>query len=630
MRRAAVLALAAALAGCGNDGRTPGASQPRRSRTELPAALQTCRECHARIVDQYAGHAMSDSLGAALPRERLSASLTRDDSGTRYELAGSRLNLQRKDGSHAAAQLVGRIGAGVMDVSLVGTPLAPAGAATSRLSFLPLELFADGQPGLAPFEHGPEVGLGQPVTAECLSCHTTGDVAALPGAAADAARRRVYPAHELGAQALSQLQPLACEACHGETQRHVAIMKQTLGAAPEDIGLQPLSELPAAAQRDVCSRCHLDGELRVELHPLEGYGPRAGNLLAERPVLVAAAPTRDFRFVAQVERLELSACFKGTPDMSCTSCHDPHRAAAAQGTAGFDAACERCHASSSCSRPAALTVAEVTGDPARSADGCVDCHVRRSQPYDLEHVRSADHWVRRRIERPETMPLRGQQDRQGALRVFDDGRLSAALATREGQRWSEGLVALGFWKLGRPADAAALLAQFPEPGSAAARVPSAPAGLVPLESSANFHFLRGLVLEAVGQPDAARAAYGDALTLDPAHPEARVNRASLRLDARDLAGALQDAGTLLAQYPRAEKGWNLRALAAAAAGDLPSACEALQHSVELWPCDAGTWHLLGQLRLKLGRRAEALDALTMAAQLDVSLPGLAADLAAAR
>jgi Tetratricopeptide repeat len=627
-RAAAVLALAAALAGCGQHAEPP---RPTRLGSAPPRAVaNACAGCHdhARIVDEYAGHAMSNSLGADVPDTR--ASVTRADSGTRYDVDGLRFAVERRDGTRRTAHIVGRIGAGVMDLSLVGTPLGPDGQATPRLCFLPAELFADGRAALAPFESGGELALGQPVTAECLSCHTTADVAALPGAAAGGAPGRAYPGDALGEQALAQLPALGCEACHGETQRHVAIMKETLAAAPDDIGLTRLHDLPAAAQRDVCSRCHLDGELRVDLHPLQGYGPRTGNLLAERPVLVSATPTRDFRFVAQVERLELSRCFQSRPEMTCTTCHDPHRATAAQGTASFDAACERCHAPSSCTRPAALSVAEVTGEPARSADGCVDCHVRRSQPYDLEHVRSADHWVRRRIERPETMPVRGQQDRQGALRVFDDGRLSAALATPEGRRWSEGLLALGFWKLGRPADAAALLAQFPEPGSAAARVPSAPAGLVPLESSANFHFLRGLVLEAVGQPDAARAAYGDALALDPSHPEARVNRASLRLDARDVAGALQDAAALLAQYPRAEKGWNLRGLAAVAAGDLPSACEALQRSVELWPCDASTWHLLGQLRLELGRRAEALDALTMAAQLDVSLPGLAADLAAAR
>ena len=47
----------------------------------------------------------------------------------------------------------------------------------------------------------------------------------------------------------------------------------------------------------------------------------------------------------------------------------------------------------------------MTGGEPRSAAGCVDCHVRRSQPFDLTEVRSADHWIRRRIEPPSTAAL---------------------------------------------------------------------------------------------------------------------------------------------------------------------------------------------------------------------------------
>jgi tetratricopeptide (TPR) repeat protein len=315
--------------------------------------------------------------------------------------------------------------------------------------------------------------------------------------------------------------------------------------------------------------------------------------------------------------------------MTCTTCPAPHLPVSAQGPAAFDAACQSCHARGDCVRPEGMAVEEAAGTPARTPDGCVDCHVRRSQPYDLQHVRTADHLVRRRIEPPQELPPRLQHDPAAGLAVFDDGRLAAALATPEGRRWSDGLRALGLWKLGRPAEAAALLAPLPPPGSPKARVATAPPGLQPLETSANFHHLRGLILEAVGRPAEARAAYDDALALDEAHPEARVNRASLRLAAGDLDGALQDAALLLQLYPRAEKGWNLRALAAAQAGDLPAACDALRRSLALWPGDAATWQLLGRLLLRQGAANEAQRALGAAAALDASLPGLREDLAAA-
>lgn len=638
-RAAALLALGAALAGCGDD--RPGAAPPPPVATahappprETPAALRECAECHARVVDEYLAHAMSDSLGPDLPRALPREPLSNPRSGTRYEFADDppRLLARRADGTQLAAAILGRIGAGRADASFVGRQtFGPAtdAAQPARLLFLPVEQFADGRPELSPFEHAGDVVFGQPVTAECLGCHTTANVAALPQAAAGPQGRRAYPAHSLGDDALARLPPLGCDACHGDARRHVDIMRERVTAAPDDIGLPRLLDLPPAAQRDVCARCHLDGELRVELQPLSGYGPREGDLIALRPALVPDRPTTDFRFVSQVERLALSACFRGAPDMTCTTCHAPHLPVAAQGTPAFDAACLACHARQACVRPAGLSVAEAAGTPARTPDGCVDCHVRRSQPHDLQHVRTADHFVRRRIEPPQQLPPRLQHDPSAGLSVFDDGRLTDALATPEGRRWSAGLRALGLWKLGRPAEAAALLAPFPPPGSPPARVSTAPPGLQALETSANFHHLRGLVLEAVGRPDEARAAYGDALALDESHPEARLNRGSLRLAAGDLQGALQDAALLLQLYPRAEKAWNLRALAAAQAGDLPAACEALRRSLALWPGDAPTWQLLGRLLLRQGAADEAQRALGAAAALDASLAGLHEDLSAA-
>ncbi len=641
MRRAAgaLLALSAALPGCGDDGRAAPPAAP-VSATRAPApeampnAVRECSECHARVVNEYLGHAMSDSLGPGLPRALPREPLVNPRSGTRYEFADGppRLLAQRADGTRLAAAIVGRIGAGRADASFVGRQLfgpATDAAQPARLLFLPVEQFADGRPELAPFEHAGDVVLGQPVTAECLECHTTASVAALPQAAADPLRRRVYPSHSLGDDALARLPPLGCDACHGDTRRHVDVMRERVAAAPDDIGLPRLLDLPAATQRDVCSRCHLDGELRVELQPLQGYGPRARDLIAERPVLVPDRPSPDFRFVSQMDRLALSACFRGSPGMTCTTCHAPHLSVAAQGTAAFDAACQSCHARQPCVRPAGLDVESAAGTPTRTPEGCVDCHVRRSQPYDLQHVRTADHHVRRRIEPPQELSPRLQHDARAGLRVFDDGRLSAALATPEGRRWSDGLLALGLWKLGRPAEAAALLETFPPPGSPQARLPTAPPGLQALESSANFHHLRGLVLEATGRPAEARAAYGDALALDEAHPEARVNRASLGLAAGDPQAALQDAALLLQLYPRAEKGWNLRALAAAQAGNLPAASEALRRSLALWPGDAAAWQLLGRLHLRQGAPDQARDALAAAAALDASLSGLRDDLAAA-
>ena len=626
LRALALLAAASfALTACGGD---TGGARPTAGSVAVPAALTECAQCHAAIVNEFLRHGMSASLGPVLTFPHGAA--VQPVSGRRYAFgAGGQFTLLEPDGGRQRQLVVGRIGAGLFDTSWVGAQLDPQGMPTGRLTFLPVETITGAGASLAPFElAGAGAGLRQPVTPECLQCHTL-DAPPRVSAGNGTDPRHTYPSDLLGADALQRLSPLSCTACHGPTTRHADLMTERVHADGDDLGLTRLRDLPPARQRDVCARCHLQGEAHMELAPVSPGGPQPADFLARRPALVPARATDDFRFVGQLERLALSACFRGAPEMTCTSCHQPHSGAARQGVASFDAACARCHPTGACSRDPALAVRDVTGEAARSADGCVDCHVRRSQPFDLPRLRTADHFIRRRIPLPAAVPFREHADPDGPLQVFDDGRLQAALATDAGRRWDAGLRALGALRLGRPAEAAALLHDLPPPGSAEARTPPRGAALPPLETCADFHHLRGLVLEAAGESAAALAAYADALALDERHPEARVNHGGLLLHQGDMNGALQDAALLLSFYPRSEQAWNLRALAAARAGDAGAAAAALAASAERDPDNPATWQQLGRLLLALGRKQDALAALRVAAELSPGREGLAADLAAA-
>ena len=606
-------------AGCGDGAAPATAGAPAGELATVPASMRECHQCHRHVVETFLRHGMADSLGT-LPVAPQGA-LVHPGTGNRYQLeadaAGGTLVATLPDGGQRRQRLVGRIGAGRVDTSFVATELDAAGRDTGRLFFVPLEWITGHGLALAPFEQGPApAGLDQPVTPRCLECHTD-DAAALEDS---------YPRNGLGADALARLRPLDCSTCHGDTARHAELMLDRAQPGSEgDIGLVRLGALPAAEQRDRCARCHLEGDANLVLAPREAGGLP---LAATRPTLVPAQPGDDFRFVGQLERLALSPCFRGSPEMTCTSCHLPHTAAAEQGVAAFDQACQRCHAATDCSRPPSLSVDDVTGAPARSPAGCVDCHVRRSQPFDIPGLVSADHFVRRSIPPPATAPYRSAADPSGPLAVFDDGRLAAALASDGGRRWSAGLVALGLAKQQRMAEAAGLLAQFPPPGQPEARAVSAPAGLPPLETSADFHHVRGLVLETQGDGVAAEAAYGDALACDPGHPEARLNRGALRLARGDAAGAAEDAALLAGEHPASEMPWNLRALVATRAGDAGAAAAALTQSAARWPSSAAVWQQLGRLRLALGDPG-ARAALERAAALSPSLPGLQQELAEA-
>lgn len=662
--RVVAILLVCALVGCGEDGAgsrdhgthadTSTAHIATLGERTPPPDMAGCAECHGAQVEAYLGHGMSASLGPLdhLPR----GDVTEPVSGARYAfIEGDEvvdMDARTRDGGLRSQRVVGRLGAGVHDVSYVGSERHTTGEPMGRLAFLPLEFVTGHGVALSPFEQfSPGTGFAMPVNGACLRCHTTDDVSALPGAArdrladprelrglgGDRPETQVWPGAHLGAEALLQLSPLGCRACHGAVSEHERLQRAALdaGVAGDDLGLTRLGELSAAAQRDICARCHLQGDLVLELAPTPRGGPQPVDAVGRRAVLVPAEPDDDFRFVGQLERLALSACFDGARErMTCTTCHEPHASVASQGTASFDARCMTCHEPEACVRPDDLRVADVTGEAARSDDGCVDCHVRRSQPFDLAHLRTADHFVRRRIPAPDTSPARELSSRDGALRVFHDGRLDAALATDIGRRWQQGLVAFGLFKQGRLDEAAAVFDTWPAPGSAAAGTPtprpdaSPAAWLAPLARSADAHHVRGIVLEQLGRLDEARAAYTDALACDPSHPQARLNRAQLALDHGDLPAAMADVDLLVARYPLAAKPWNLRAQAAARTGDVQAAASALFESARLWPSDPAVWHELGRLFQRLGAVPEARRALEEVRRLQPSRAGLAEDLAA--
>lgn len=93
---------------------------------------------------------------------------------------------------------------------------------------------------------------------------------------------------------------------------------------------------------------------------------------------------------------------------------------------------------------------------------------------------------------------------------------------------------------------------------------------------ANVWNLKGSMLHVAGNAEAARSAYGKALSLDPSHIDARIARASLLLDLARLDEAGQDIVALKELAPDEPRANYIRALYLARRGDLTGAREALQ------------------------------------------------------
>jgi Flp pilus assembly protein TadD len=513
--------------------------------------------------------------------------VTNPATGTRYEISmredAAWLTGTSRDGGVRRQRIVGRIGAGIFDTSWVSTEVdASNGVPTGRVYFAPVETIAGKGHQLSPFEtHANSPGLDMPMTNECVTCHTLDRVAGTSPAP--------FPPNQLGS-GFDSLQPLGCAACHGDTKDHSAMVR--------------IGRLAPAAQRDICARCHLQGDARIDL--VKGAPDRNHPLGAQIPVLVPSSPHTDFRFVGQVERLALSECFKQSASMTCTTCHDPHTGARAQGVASFDRACATCHK--------ALT------NHASADSGCVGCHVRRSQPFDLPHIRTADHFVRRRIEPPQDdIAHRQFTAREGPVTLYDDGRLRAPLSTAAGRRWRDGVLAMGLLTMGRFAEAARHMASFPPPGSAAARTPSAPRGFAPLETVPAFHTVRGFALMGTGKLTEAAKAFSDAIELDPNAADARMARARISLDMGDLAGALLDSQAVINAYPQAEQPWDFRIEVAERSGRPDLAFSAADASTRVWPSNPRAWAKLAQFARARGDIERANQAIERARALSPSI-----------
>lgn len=557
-----------------------------------PGALpetEACAECHPATVAKWLQHGMADALGPLDPG-RVGA---RPD-GSWVEHAPSGFRYRVEEGEHGwilaqelsappadlppprrEIELVARIGAGVQD-------LAFAAAERGRWFFSPLEHMRGAGWTHAPFQQaGAGAGLGFRIGAECLGCHT------------DAATPRPWPENELGA-----LRPrgISCAACHGSSAEHVERMRAGDTSGGSCI-LDPAT-LPPARQIDLCARCHLEGDAMLDLLAHRPFLP-GEDLLARRVVLVAAEPGARPPFVGQVQRLAASACFRGSPEMTCTTCHDPHLPPRLQERARLLSACADCHDAA-----AHPPVAEEPG-----AD-CASCHMPRVEPFDLPGALTADHWIRRAPPAPP--PLAGFREHESPEGNWEAFRYRRDDPAHDARRVAA-VRALARASHGRLEEAAAALS-----------------GGLPADFPATAWLLRAQALEGAGRAAEARAAYEEVLARDPGDPEARLRRGWLLLEDGRAAEALAEARALASAYPRADAPWMLAAAAHSALGATADAARALQESLARYPAQPAPLQRLGRAALASGDRATAARALFAAWSLEPRLPGLAEELRSLR
>ena len=511
-----------------------------------------CVNCHTDLTHSYRATGMAQAVGPLRPGELAHLPAVADtNTGWSYqfeeERSGARIAENWKGTRVRDAEISFAIGAGLMDRAYV--------ARIGELQwFAPLEVVSTRSvrlPALAP-GHSIRPGLRftSPITEECLACHT------------DQLPPRAYPLNLRPVPGTWRPEGISCAACHGNVDSHATYQETGAGV---DRMFVPNRADPIASV-SLCARCHLQGDASLLLEPgARGIVPPGGDMLERRAVYVAAKPTDEIGFVSQVERLVLSQCFTaslapGRTPLTCVTCHDPHRT-------GFEAAqravvrgkCTQCHASTT------ATTRECSLPPdRRGSQGCVDCHMRRTPPFDLASVEIHDHWIRKTVGPPSRIgALRAKESQDGRLAVFAwPGRARPAYADDPGL-WMMALMSHGRRDLALPfADR--------EPGPTAARLPI-------------YHHLRGSLLEQATRLDDARAAYERALAIDPGQAETAVNLGAVLGRLGRAPSGIVHLDNVIRNHPQAEGALRNRGVLRSLRGDAAGFAADLEAAFAILP-----------------------------------------------
>lgn len=230
------------------------------------------------------------------------------------------------------------------------------------------------------FENGGNSRFSRTIEAECMTCHNA------------------YPKPFPGAENkyISLPQGIDCERCHGPGSLHIAEKQAGIIVdTHKDIDLSIVNprHLSVPLQMSICQRCHTQGN--AVLKPGKTFFDfKPGMLLSD--VMSVFLPRYEgdqgsFTMASHPDRLMQSACFQNSNNqLSCISCHNPHKSIEVTPAAHFNGKCQQCHQGGK----QQLCSADETIRKTKN-DNCVACHMPKSGTSDIPHVTITDHWIRK-------------------------------------------------------------------------------------------------------------------------------------------------------------------------------------------------------------------------------------------
>jgi Cytochrome c554 and c-prime len=216
----------------------------------------------------------------------------------------------------------------------------------------------------------------RPVPPRCIECHATFFQPLSPSPTSNEYDARNFV---LG---------ISCERCHGSGDQHMKDRASNPSATATSSALPPIG-LSRDREIDVCAQCH-GGAGNVVAPP---FSFQPGQLLSDYILLRQPSPTEPVDVHGnQVALLERSRCFRSSPNMSCSTCHDVH--SREKPAASYSAVCLKCHNEKNCGAFAKLG--------SQIAQNCIDCHM----PVQASNLLTVDtddtrlpanvrnHWIR--------------------------------------------------------------------------------------------------------------------------------------------------------------------------------------------------------------------------------------------
>jgi Tetratricopeptide repeat len=329
-----------------------------------------CAECHRAIADSYAKTGMANSFHAArqLPHFRESGvglfkPLERD--GGDYVVRAATADVPSREVSVDYA-----IGSGGHAVTYLHR------TRDNKLIELPISWYSEqgGHWGMSPgYDRPAHPGFSRPASYRCMFCHNA--YPAIPSGYASVDGASVFPT------ALPS--GIDCQRCHGSGTAHANAVRQHKPLAEIRAAIVNPARLAPARQLEVCMQCHLEttsAEFPGSIMKFDRgvFSYRPGEPLGAYNQYFDHAPNTGhvdkFEIVSEAYRLRQSACFlKSEGRLTCTTCHNPHRAA----MANPDAVCANCHT------------------PHTAEGSCTGCHMPKRQASDAIHIAVTDHRIAR-------------------------------------------------------------------------------------------------------------------------------------------------------------------------------------------------------------------------------------------